>query len=303
VAWIVLTAVGQLALALWRLHAAAPPARSRGAAAHVDWVSVASMGLYSLFVIVYLRIDSVLIGWLLGDRAVGVYAAAYTLMLGAQIAPTMLAAALTPVFARSHRRDDAGFLSAWHSGMRLVLLISLPIALVVSALSGPIIARLYGPGYESAKDVLALVIWVSPLGSVSLVVQAVLRGARRERRLTIVAGVCALANVAANLWAIRAHGIMGASVTTVVTEALNVALLLWLVLREGLVPAPRFPVARVALAGAALVTVARLLIGVPVEVAAAAALAAYVAVLVATRVLTAADVSRIRGASGSGHET
>jgi O-antigen/teichoic acid export membrane protein len=290
VAWVVLVAVGQLVFALSRLRSAAPRARSRGIAVHVDWISVASMGLYSLFVIVYLRIDSVMIGWLLDERAVGVYAAAYTLMLGAQIAPTMLAAALTPVFARSHRRDDAAFRSAWASGIRLVVLISLPIALVVSALSGPIIARLYGQDYASAGNVLALVIWVSPLGSLSLVIQAVLRGARHERRLTIVAGVCALANVAANLWAIQAHGIIGASVTTIVTEALNVALLLWLVLREGLVPPPRFPVARLILASAALVGVARLMIGLPVELAGAAALVAFVAVLAATRVITAADV-------------
>lgn len=290
VAWIVAIAVGQLALALSRLRSVAPRDRSRSLAVHVDWISVASMGLYSLFVIVYLRIDSVMIGWLLDERAVGVYAAAYTLMLGAQIAPTMLAAALTPVFARSHRRDDAAFLSAWTRGIRIVVLISLPIALVVSALAGPIIDRLYGPGFEAAGDVLALVIWVSPLGSLSLVVQAVLRGARRERRLTIVAGVCALANVLANLWAIQAHGIIGAAVTTVVTEALNVALMLWLVRREDLVPVPRLPLLRLALASAALVAVARLLIELPVELAGAAALAAFVAVLAATRVLTAADV-------------
>jgi O-antigen/teichoic acid export membrane protein len=295
VAWMVVIAAGQLGFALSRLGTAVPRARSRGLAAHVDWGSVTSMGLYALFVIVYLRIDSVMIGWLRDERAVGVYAAAYTLMLGAQIAPTMLAAALTPVFARSHRRDDAGFLAAWASGIRLVVLISLPMALVVSALSGPIIARLYGPDYASAADVLAIVIWVSPLGSLALVVQAVLRGAQRERSLMIVAAVCAVVNVAANVWAIQAHGIIGASVTTVVTEALNVALLLWLVLDTGLVPAPRFPVARLLLASAALVGVARLLVGLPVELAGVAALLAFVAVLVATRVITAADMPRALG--------
>lgn len=292
VAWIVLVSLAQLAFALRRLEAASPHALRRRGPAHVDWTSVGSMGLYALFVIVYLRIDSVMIGWLKGEEAVGVYAAAYTLMLGAQIAPTMLAAALTPVFARSHTRDDAAFVSAWRNGIRMVMLLSLPIAVVVSALADPIIARLYGPQFADAGVVLALVIWVSPLGSLSLVVQAVLRGARRERPLTVVAGACALFNVAANLWAINAHGIVGASVTTVVTELLNVVLLVWLVRGQDLVPWPRFPVARVALACAVLVAVARLLISLPVEVAGAVALAAYLAVIVASGVLRVDELKR-----------
>jgi O-antigen/teichoic acid export membrane protein len=291
VVWIVAVAIVQLALAAWRLRRVwAPRGGAAAAAARVDWVSVGAMGLYSLFVVVYLRSDSVLIGWFSDERAVGLYAAAYTLMLGAQVAPWMLSTALTPVYARTHGRDPREFRAAWQSGIRLAVLIGLPIALVGVALAVPIMTRLYGPGFARGASVLAVVIWVCPIGAISLILQSVLRGMRRDRHLTGVSAICAAFNVGVNLWAIPTYGIMGAAVTTVATEAINVVLLIVLMVRQRLVPAPTVPVFRTLGAGVALVLVARALAGVPVELAVVAAIAIYGVVLVATGVVRAADL-------------
>jgi O-antigen/teichoic acid export membrane protein len=296
-AWILAVSLIQAAVAARRLARVAPPGRPRWrshGAKRVHWHSVLSMGLMAIFVMTYLRLDSVLIGWLRDERAVGLYAAAYTLMLGAQIVPTMLATALTPVFARTHARDRGVFESAWESGVRLVLLVSLPIALVTTLLAGPLIGRLYGGEFERSADVLALVIWICPLGSLSLIAQAALRGARRETWLTAVSGACAALNVGLNLWAISRYGIMGAAVVTVVTELLNTLALVGLCLRDGIVPAPRFPLVRVALAGVALTVVAVALAGAPVEIAGLASACAYVAVLAATRVAGREELRALR---------
>ncbi len=288
VGWILLVAVLQAVAAAWRLRrevgAAATPRRERGARA-VDWRAVASLGLIAIFVMTYLRVDTVLLGWLENERAVGLYAAAYALMLGAQIPPWMLATALTPVFARTYRNNPAEFEASWHRGIRLVLLISLPIALVASLLAGGIIDRLYGAEFERSADVLALVIWICPLGAVSLVAQAVLRAAGRELWLTVASGGCAVLNVALNLWAIPRYGIMGAAVVTVVTEAVNVVALVAGSRRGALVPWPRFPLVPTTLASCVLAAVAIALSELPVEVAGLGAVAAYAAVLWATGVL------------------
>lgn len=297
VAWILGVALIQAVVAARRLARVTSPGRSLWrayGAGRVHWHSVLSMGLMAIFVMTYLRLDSVLIGWLRDERAVGLYAAAYTLMLGAQIVPTMAATALTPVFARTHARDRDVFESAWHSGIRLVLLISLPIALATTLLAGPLIDRLYGAEFERSADVLAVVIWICPLGSLSLIAQAALRGARRETWLTAVSGACAALNVGLNLWAISRYGIMGAAVVTVVTELLNALALVGLCLRDGIVPVPRFPVVRVALAGVALAAVAVALASAPVEIAGLASACAYVAVLAATRVAGRDDLRALR---------
>jgi O-antigen/teichoic acid export membrane protein len=296
VAWILAVALVQATVAARRLARAAParPRWRSGGATRVHWQSVLSMGLMAIFVMTYLRLDSVLIGWLRDERAVGLYAAAYTLMLGAQIVPAMLATALTPVFARTHAGDRGAFESAWHSGIRIVLLISLPIALATTLLAGPLIERLYGGEFERSADVLAVIIWICPLGSLSLIAQAALRGARRELWLTAVSGACAALNVGLNLWAISRHGIMGAAVVTVVTELVNTLALVGLCLRDGIVPTPRFPIVRVALAGGALSAVAIALADVPVEIAGLACACVYLAVLVLTRVAGGAELRALR---------
>ena len=297
VAWILLVAVAQALTAAWRLeHAVEAPGRlwPRRRPGAVQWRTVASMGLIGIFVMTYLRIDTVLIGWLLDERSVGLYAAPYTLVMAAQIPPLMLATALTPVFARTFRPSPADFIAAWHRGIELVLLIALPIALIVSLLAGPIISRFYGAEFEASGEVLAAIVWICPLGAVSLVIQAALRGAGRELWLTAVSGGCAVANVALNLWAIPRHGIMGAAVVTIVTELVNVFALAFAVLRAGIVPWPRPPVLRMILAAAALAAVAVALSGLPVEVVAFAAGAVYVAVLVATGVLSPAEIAALR---------
>ncbi|MEJ7784527.1 MAG: flippase [Solirubrobacteraceae bacterium] len=299
VAWILLVALAQCGWAVWRLRRSIGPEvtlRPRRRAGAVQWASVGSMGLIAIFVMIYLRVDSVLIGVLQDARAVGLYAAAYTLMLAAQIPPWMIATALTPAFARSYGGDRPAFVAAWHQGLRAVLLISLPITLTTTVLAGPLISRFYGDEFAASAGLLALLIWVGPLGAISLITQAALRGAGREFWLVAVSGTCAGVNVAANLWAIPRYGVEGAAVVTLVTEGANTVALVSLSLRAGIVPIPRLPIAQAALACAALAGVAVVLSALPVELAMGGALVAYVAVLIVTRAIGAADFERLRRA-------
>ena len=178
------------------------------------------------------------------------------------------------VFARTHEREPEKFERSWHDGVQGALLIALPVALVTSLLAGPIIARFYGAEFADSAVVLAIIIWICPLGALSLVAQAVLRGARREAFLTGVSGACALLNLLANLWAIPRHGVLGASWVTVGTEVLNVLVLAGIVIRLGLVPRPIFPWLRAGLSLSAATAVVTVLDEVPVELAVAAGLAA-----------------------------
>jgi O-antigen/teichoic acid export membrane protein len=301
VAWILLVAVIQAAAATLALRSALGadtrlrPGRHGG---RVDWRSVAAMGLVSIFVITYLRVDTVLMGWLLDERAVGLYAAAYTLMLGAQVFPAMLTTALQPVFARTFGADGEAFERTWHVGLRALMLVTLPIAVAVSLTSEAVIARFFGPEFARSAGVLAVVIWICPVVAASLAAQGVLRGARRESTLTWISGTCALVNVVFNIWAISRYGIIGAAVVTVATEALNVLLLLTVVLRGGLVPPPRGPWLRIAVAAAATAVVAVATAAAPVELTLAAAFAAYVIVLALTGVLRGDDLAMLRGLAG-----
>jgi O-antigen/teichoic acid export membrane protein len=208
----------------------------------------------------------------------------------------MIAVALLPVFVRAHGRDPALFESSWHTGMRAVLLVSLPLSLVACVLARPIVVRLFGAGFSAAAPALSILVWSSPLWAVNMALTGALRGAGREAWLWSVTGAGAVVNVGLNLWAVPALGIEGAAAVTVATEATVLAALWGLALRRGILPWPRLPHWQLALALASLGGVALVTRTLPVEVSAPTSLAAYVVTLAATGVLTRDDVDGVRAA-------
>lgn len=294
--WLMVVSLGQLAVTGIRLRrtVAVPidgPRRPPGA--RVDWRAALAMGVMAIFVMVYLRVDTVLVAWLLDEQAAGWYTAAYTLMASLQIAPWMLAIALAPVFARSFARDRRLFDVAWQDGLKAVLLISLPLAAVMSLLSRPIIGRLFGDGFGPSSDALAILAWAVPLAGLNVVAVAVLRAAGRERPLVTVSAAGAVMNVALNLWAIRAFGIDGAAAVTIATETAVFFGLAGIAWAHGVVGRPRLPYGRIGLALLALAAVAVLGRALPVEVAVAGSFLAYAAVIWVSGVLRMSDLSML----------
>jgi O-antigen/teichoic acid export membrane protein len=231
-----------------------------------------------------------------GDRVVGWYTAAYTVVGALQIPAWMLAIALGPVFARTHLRDPPAFAATWHEGLRIVTVIALPLALVVCLLAGGVVQELYGRAFARAGDALAILVWSTPILAWNMVVAAALRGARREHLLTAVTGAGAALNVGLNLWAIPRFGMEGAAAVTVATEAAVLLALAASAIRGETVTVPRLPLARIIAALAALAAVTLALDTLTVVLAAAGGLAAYLASLVVTGAVGRADIARVRRA-------
>jgi O-antigen/teichoic acid export membrane protein len=298
VAWIAAVAAVQAAWAGLRLRRLLTALGDPGspAAGRINWGSVLAMGLVTVFTMVYLRADSVLLGWMRDATAVGWYTSAYTVTGTLQILPWMLAVGLAPVFARTHGRDPAAFAAAWNDGLRIVTIVAVPLALLTSLLADAIVRLLYGARFLPGGPALAVLVWSTPVWAWNMLVSGALRGAKQERLLTIVTGAGAVVNVAVNLWAIPRFGLQGAAAVTVATEALVLLTLATRAIATGVISVPRLPVGRLlgALALLAVLTVS--LRDAAWVVAAVMGTAAYVLALVATRVVGRADLQRIRRA-------
>jgi PST family polysaccharide transporter len=299
VLWLLAVSLAQVAYVGARLRASLSPRDESPPRAAVDWRVMLGMGSIVALTMVYTRADTVLIGWILDARAVGLYTAAYTIMLGAQIVPWMIGTAVAPIFARAHGREPAVFEAAWQRGLRAMTLVALPLSLSICLLSAPILERLFGPQFAPAATALAILIWSGPLAAFNFLVGRAFRGAGRERLLIRTSAAGVVVNVGLNLWAIGAFGIEGAAAVTVATEVMIATGMGWLAVAGGVVAAPRLPLSRLAFAGGALALVAAALSEAAVELALTGALAAFGAVAVATRLVTPRDVALLRpGARG-----
>lgn len=294
--WMLAVSGLQLAVALRRffVNIDLPALPNAAVGDAVSWGSVGALGSMTLFALIYLQADSVIVGIVYDKHAVGLYTAGYALTAGLQIIPWQIAVALAPVFARSYAADRDGFRDTWHSGLRLVLIVALPFSLVTSLLAGKIMDLVFGSDFSAGAGALAILVWSSPVWATNMVLAAVLRGARRDSWLALTTGVGVVVNLGLNVWAIPRFGIDGAAAVTVGTEMAVLLAQGWLAVSRGVVPLPRLPYLRIALALAALSGVAVAGRGSEVIALASAAVGVYVLVLMATGVVGLSELRFLR---------
>ncbi|MHA7846457.1 flippase [Serratia sp. D1N4] len=177
------------------------------------------LAISSLSIVIYIRIDQIMLGNLMDDRAVGWYSAAMTLSQGWVFVPMALITSLMPGIAGCREpQEQEDRIRALYL---LVLVLSVPVLLVSLLFAGPIVELLYGEAFQQAADILAigaLTSLFSLLGTVSYRSIVLFSG---YRFIAIKMPLVALANVLMNLVLIPRYGLTGAAVSTLLAEFLS----------------------------------------------------------------------------------
>lgn len=251
--------------------------------------------------LIYFKVDVVMLSVMKGNVAVGRYSAAFRLLEGLLYVSAAYAGALFPTLARLKVTSEEGLRTTVHRAIDVVAAVAFPAAVAIAMLAGPIIQLLYGPEYAASVPALR---WIGAalffvflsnfLGSVLGAVD--LQG--WTFRATLVGVVL---NVSLNLWLIPRLEHVGAAMATLATQAAVTSVLAWLVLRA-VGPRPDgMRLGKIVLATAAMAVTLHLLRGRGPAILVPAGAAVYAAVLVATRVLSAGELARIRAdLSGAG---
>jgi O-antigen/teichoic acid export membrane protein len=177
------------------------------------------------------RVDIVILQALDSEEAVGNYGAAYRLFEATLFLSWAVAAAVYPVLAR-YAEDTAMVRSVFERAIKLVIALTLPVALVGGLLAGPIVRLFYGAEFERAVPALELLAAAIVLCSVSHVTATLLLAEHRERVIAIVYGIVAVANIVGNLVFIPIYSLNAAALITTLSEATLCALMLAYLYRE-----------------------------------------------------------------------
>lgn len=173
--------------------------------------------LAGMFVKVYSYVDTLFLEAYWTKAEIGHYAVAYKLTYAFQFLPLTFVAALYPGLSAMHARGDRQALThALHGSLRLMMLISVPLAVGLSAFSS-LIPQVFGRSYESAVPILQVLSWVLipifwdfPLGSL-------LNATHRAHLKTASMGVAMVVNVIANAFLVPRYGGVGASYAAIVS--------------------------------------------------------------------------------------
>ncbi|OGL87215.1 hypothetical protein A3I40_03585 [Candidatus Uhrbacteria bacterium RIFCSPLOWO2_02_FULL_48_12] len=183
--------------------------------------------LANIFAAVYAYSDSVLLSFLKGSQAVGIYSVAAKTMNAFQFIPMAFMAAVFPAMSYYHRHAPERLRDIFEQSFRYLLLISAPLAIGLFVLADQFVAQLGADYWPAALAVRILVpslvfVFLSfPLG-------ALLNAANRQHWQTAVIGLSMIINIGLNIWLIPALSYIGASWSWFITNAAVLLIGLWL---------------------------------------------------------------------------
>ena len=174
------------------------------------WREVRPLALTGALMMFYAKVNLLLIRLLMTPRDLGLYAAPMRMVEALYIVPTVFAAGMMPILARTFRTVSDEFDTQVGLGYRMMLLVSCPIAVVVSFYSGEVISLFYGAQFRGSAEVIAWFAWMAVLGFSIIFCYSVLIAAGRQRELTAICTVQAAAAVIFNSLLIFRFGLRGA---------------------------------------------------------------------------------------------
>lgn len=167
-------------------------------------------------VVLYLRVDQVMIGLLSSSTQVGYYAAAVRFSEIWGVVPTSIAWAAFPALVRARTHSEALFaqrVQRLYDGMVLGALV---VALVMTAAAVPLIHMLLGPAFAPAAPILMVHVWSSIFVFLELVRGKVLITWRLTGAYSLSTVLGVAVNIALNVLLIPLYGGMGAAIATLV---------------------------------------------------------------------------------------
>ena len=174
--------------------------------------------LSSFMITIFAQTDKIMLKLMVGSEATGYYTAAYT----CATITTFVFAAIIDSFRPSIIESKALSEKKFEQGMTrlysIVIYVSLAQGVGVALFSKLMINVLYGADYLPAVSALQLVIWFTVFSYIGSVRNVWILAEGKQKYLWMINLLGAIVNIVVNYFAITAWGIMGAALSSVVTQ-------------------------------------------------------------------------------------
>lgn len=181
-------------------------------------ISSLPFGIFSIFIAINYRIDTIMLSILKDDTTVGLYNAAYTLVLALNFIPGSYVNSIFPLISRLSIDRNTSLIIAYEKSLKYLLIIAIPLTIGTIMLADKIILLIYGEGFKDSSYALQiLIIAVIPI-FIHNVLGAIILAINREKDAIPMWAVCAAINIILNYIFIPRYGFVAASITTLISE-------------------------------------------------------------------------------------
>jgi len=205
-----------------------------------DWVfwkvtikTAAQFGLIGVFSTLYVTIDSVMLSFMQGNEAVGLYNAAYRIVLLLLFIPGAINVAIFPLMSRLYGSSRKSLEIITEKYFKSMILLGIPIGVAFTVLSNQIIILIFGKAFMESAPALQILIWgtVFTFGNAAFV--QLFQSINKQIITTKITFIGMIVNIALNLLLIPKFSYIAASFNTLITEFIVFAMVLYLASRLG----------------------------------------------------------------------
>lgn len=156
--------------------------------------------LNHLLASLFFKVDVVLMEAIKGNIVVGLYSTGYKFLDALNVIPSMFTFAVFPVISRQAKEDPEGFLRVYRLGVKLLVTLALPAAVIATLAGEEMVLVLGGEQYlPDSMIALQLMVWSMPIGWINSLTNYVLVALDQQRYLTRAFIIGFTFNLIANL--------------------------------------------------------------------------------------------------------
>ncbi len=176
--------------------------------------------LSGIAIMVYMRIDQIMLGQMLGDESVGIYSAAVRISEVWYFIPMVIVASVFPSIIEAKKQGEALYYQRLQKLYNWLVVLALAVAIPMTFLSELVVTLLFGNAYVQAGSVLSIHIWSGLFVFLGLASGKwfIIEGLQRYSFYRTLLG--AIVNVGLNILMIPKFGATGAAYATVISYAI-----------------------------------------------------------------------------------
>lgn len=177
----------------------------------------------NLAVMIYMRVDIIMLEMMSDSHEVGIYAAATKVSEAWYFVPVMIMGTLSPYIMRAHRDDRIAFQNILGAAYFALTWLALALTLPIIFFSKPLISVMFGSDYEGSALILSIHLWASVAIFLSVASSQYLLAENLQKISLYRSIIGASSNLAMNFALIPKYGATGAAIATLVSYYLSLA--------------------------------------------------------------------------------
>ena len=175
------------------------------------------VGGSSLMVLIYYNLDSVILGFLRSSHEVGLYAAAYKIILLLITVPGMILASFFPFLSKN--RNEEGYDNMLRTYLHVMFVVGAPVGFIGYFAAEWVIQIVFGSSFQLAAIPLRILLFNVSLVFINMAyANPLLAWGKEKAYLKVVTGG-AITNLIFNILLIPSYGMVGAAIATLLSEA------------------------------------------------------------------------------------